>query len=81
MMRLRVVLLMLLVGNFGGRIGAGASAAGGRNVFGSRPKAQVLPDGWTPLTFKKVERHTTYEVVKDGALSVVKQSARPPPQA
>ena len=32
----------------------GMSAAGG--------PAQVLPDGWQPLTFKGIERHTRYEL-------------------
>ncbi len=41
-------------------------------TFSAAPEGVRLPDGWTPLTFKKVERHTHYEVVKDGALSVVK---------
>ena len=32
----------------------------------------ALPDGWKPLTFKKVSKHTKYEVVKDGEVVVVK---------
>ena len=31
-----------------------------------------LPDGWKPLTFKKIERHTVYKVVKDGDVVAVK---------
>jgi hypothetical protein len=31
-----------------------------------------LPDGWKPLTFKKIPKLTTYELVKDGAHVVVK---------
>jgi len=31
-----------------------------------------LPDGWKPLTFKKVPKLTTYELVKDGEAVVVK---------
>ncbi len=30
------------------------------------------PSDWKPLTFKKVERHTTYSLVKDGGTVVVK---------
>ncbi len=41
-------------------------------AFSTATAGVALPDGWTPLTFKKVERHTQYEVVKDGTLSVVK---------
>src|SRR5512135_1596354 len=31
-----------------------------------------LPDGWKLLTFKKVPKQTAYELVKDGAVVVVK---------
>ena len=31
-----------------------------------------LPDGWKPLTFKKIPKHTSYEVVKDGGMTIVK---------
>lgn len=41
-------------------------------TFSATAEGVSLPDGWTPLTFKKVERHTQYEVVRDGGLSVVK---------
>jgi Protein of unknown function (DUF3047) len=37
----------------------------------SEPGAS-LPDGWKPLTFKKIPKLTTYELVKDGAHVVVK---------
>ncbi len=40
--------------------------------FSAGAAGQALPDGWKPLTFKKVERHTKYELVKDGETSVVK---------
>ena len=42
----------------------GMSAAGG--------PAQVLPDGWQPLTFKGIERHTRYELEAAGEGVVVK---------
>lgn len=32
----------------------------------------ALPDGWKPLTFKKIGRHTNYEVVKEGSTAVVR---------
>ncbi len=41
-------------------------------IFSAATEGVTLPDGWKPLTFKKIERHTTYEVVKDGSTSVVK---------
>lgn len=37
----------------------------------NEPRAS-LPDGWKPLTFKKIPKLTTYELVKDGAQIVVK---------
>lgn len=40
--------------------------------FSVATEGGTLPDGWKPLTFKKVERHTHYEVVKDGSTAVVK---------
>ncbi len=40
--------------------------------FSVAAEGAVLPDGWAPLTFKKIERHTTYEVVREGPVSVVK---------
>ncbi len=40
--------------------------------FSAATEGGALPDGWTPLTFKKIERQTKYEVVKDGSISVVK---------
>src|SRR2546425_1184461 len=40
--------------------------------FSAAPEGAALPDGWKPLTFKKIERHTAYTVVKDGEDSAVK---------
>ena len=40
--------------------------------FSSGTVGQTMPDGWKPLTFKKVPKHTSYEVVKDGERAVVK---------
>ena len=34
-----------------------------------------LPEGWKPLTFKKIAKLTTYEVVKDGEHVVVKATS------
>jgi hypothetical protein len=36
------------------------------------PDRDVLPPGWKPLTFKKIERHTVYRLVRDGDLVAVK---------
>ena len=40
--------------------------------FSSGIVGQAMPDGWKPLTFKKIPKHTSYEVVKDGDVTVVK---------
>lgn len=40
--------------------------------FSAAAEGNTLPEGWKPLTFKKVARHTRYEVIKDGPIAVVK---------
>ena len=40
--------------------------------FSAAMEGAALPDGWKPLTFKKIERHTVYKVVKDGGTVAVK---------
>lgn len=40
--------------------------------FSAATVGQTVPEGWKPLTFKKIPRHTKYEVVKDGDRTVVK---------
>lgn len=40
--------------------------------FSSGTVGQAMPEGWKPLTFKKILKHTSYEVVKDGENAVVK---------
>jgi hypothetical protein len=34
--------------------------------FSAEPLEHSLPTDWKPLTFKKIDRHTTYALVKDG---------------
>lgn len=43
--------------------------------FSAEPEGSILPTGWKPLTFKKVEKHTRYKLVRDGDLVVVKASS------
>lgn len=40
--------------------------------FSLAPVGQALPDGWKPLTFKKIPKQTVYELIKDGDAVVVK---------
>ncbi|HEY5626977.1 MAG TPA: DUF3047 domain-containing protein [Nitrospira sp.] len=41
-------------------------------TFSADQAGAGLPKGWTPLTFKKVPKLTSYELVKDGETVVVK---------
>ena len=41
-------------------------------TFSAAVEGAALPDGWHMLTFKKIERHTRYDVVKDQAITVVR---------
>lgn len=43
--------------------------------FSSDEPGISLPEGWKPLTFKKIPKLTTYEVVKDGERVVVKATS------
>ncbi len=40
--------------------------------FSAASVGAALPDGWKPLTFKKIGKHTVYTVVKDGDTAAVK---------
>ena len=40
--------------------------------FSASQVGQAIPDGWKPLTFTKIPKHTSYEVVKDGGVTIVK---------
>src|SRR5690606_38863261 len=54
-----------------------ASSAGDESVrwvgqFSTLPAGNGLPPEWHPLTFPKIPRHTHYELVQEGAATVVK---------
>ena len=40
--------------------------------FSAAREGAALPEGWKPLTFPKVEKHTAYELVRDGEAVVVR---------
>ncbi|TAL12397.1 MAG: DUF3047 domain-containing protein [Nitrospirae bacterium] len=40
--------------------------------FSAASEGHALPDGWKPLTFKKIDKQTVYSVVKDGETTAVK---------
>lgn len=44
--------------------------------FSSATLQGPLPDGWQPLTFKKIKNHTNYSLVKEGATVVIKAQSR-----
>lgn len=43
--------------------------------FSEASEGAALPDGWKPLTFKKIPTQTKYEVIRDGGVTVVKASS------
>ena len=44
--------------------------------FSGATVGDKLPSDWKPLTFKKIEKHTTYTLVKDGDKVVIKAVAK-----
>ncbi len=44
-------------------------------TFSKSTPGGALPQGWQPQTFKKIVKHTNYELIKDGDITVVKASA------
>ncbi|MFO0706586.1 MAG: DUF3047 domain-containing protein [Nitrospira sp.] len=43
--------------------------------FSTESVDRVLPDGWTPLTFKKIPRFTRYELILEDQMVVVKATS------
>ncbi len=43
--------------------------------FSASAVGQKFPDGWKPLTFKKIKKHTVYTLVRDDHTVVVKAAA------
>src|SRR5512134_3279911 len=44
-------------------------------MFSTSPLGSGLPEGWKPLTFKKVSKQTRYELVREGQAMVVKATS------
>ncbi len=55
-----------------GSVGAEGTTLLEVGKFSSAEAGQALPDGWKPLTFKKVSKLTAYQLVRDEDLVVVK---------
>ncbi|MDF1593118.1 MAG: DUF3047 domain-containing protein [Desulfobacterales bacterium] len=47
----------------------------GVGMFSSTPDGVALPDGWEPLIFKKIPRHTRYTLVMEAGQKVVKANS------
>ena len=43
--------------------------------FSVEEPGDALPAGWKPLTFKKIEKHTLYRLVKDGDTTVLRAAS------
>lgn len=73
----RVALGMCSLFVVGATGGARGEEAGVLEVgrFSSASVGHVLPEGWKPLTFKKIPKQTLYELVLDGQTVVVKATS------
>lgn len=69
-----IPLALLLAGSAGDRAISWAQSAQVIEVgrFSSEQPGGALPQGWKPLTFKKIARHTEYALVRDSDQVVVK---------
>jgi hypothetical protein len=56
-------------------LGCAASALSATGRFSAAPSGAALPEGWQPLTFPRVERHTRYQLVADEGTTVVRAEA------
>ena len=71
-----IVLLGATVMIFAASLSIGAQTAVVEVAKFSRAAiGQSVPEGWKPLTFKKISAHTKYEVINDGDVTVVKASS------
>jgi hypothetical protein len=67
-----VLLLSGLAGIYPGTLPAESPVTLEVGKFSAAVEGHSLPDGWKPLTFPKVPKHTTYTLVRDGSAVVVK---------
>jgi hypothetical protein len=69
-----LAILILLLGM--GTIGEVAPGERARLEAGRFSAGSGLPDGWRPLTFPKIPRHTEYALVHDGETQVLRAESR-----
>ncbi len=67
------VLIFSLFSFFG--VGAQSETILEVGKFSTAVPGDSLPPGWKPLTFKKIDRHTVYSLIKEGETVVVKAVA------
>ncbi len=48
-----------------------SKSADALHLLNTKPGSGERPDGWTPLTFRKVDRHTEYEFLEDKGKTVI----------
>lgn len=73
----RVIILLITVSlSAPNRIQAESPAILEIGMFSIATAGGPWPDGWKPLTFKKIERHTTYSLVRKGDRAVVKATSQ-----
>lgn len=72
-----IPLTLFLAGSLGDQVISRAQSAPLIEVgkFSSGQPGIALPQGWKPLTFKKIPRHTEYVLVRDGEQVVVKATS------
>ncbi|ULA63673.1 MAG: hypothetical protein LZF86_110372 [Nitrospira sp.] len=73
-LRRMIAVIILVTASFGGQMLSWGQSAPVIEVgkFSSDQPGSGLPDGWNPLTFKKIPKQTKYVLVNDGAQVVVK---------
>lgn len=70
-----VVSAMILISGASGLAWAQNTSTLEVGKFSAASEGAAIPDGWKPLTFKKIPKLTTYELVKDGEHVVVKATS------
>jgi hypothetical protein len=73
--RVGLILTMILVAgtsDFAWAQGASTLEVG---RFSAASEGAALPEGWKPLTFKKIPAQTKYEIINDGGVTVIKASS------
>jgi hypothetical protein len=70
--RMTLIILLWLIGT----IHADTPAILEVGKFSAAPEGESLPEGWKPLTFPKIDRHTVYMLVKDEGTSAVKATSK-----